>query len=309
MRCSARSFGSASSRRRARVLLRRAAARPGAGDGPHGDRAVLDAHEHLGREPTSARPSSSRKNRYGDGFSARSARYRSNGSRRSGTQPLAEHDLEGVAGADVLADALDPGLVLGARGICCRRPTSARAAGSASGGGRRGLREAATSASSARRRRVVARAQLRLGARRAARRPWRSRARGRRGCRWRARVREDEQRRRAGRGRRAARRAAARCSGRRRSRGSRRRRPRSGAARAPHGSARRGARVQVASGSSHVRGHPSRSGVHQSDDAAGWSRHARAARAEERVARPLLAADQRLEQEAERRLGAAWRTR
>ena len=49
IRCSARSFGSASSSASsARVLGRRRAARPGAGDRADGDRAALDAHEDLG---------------------------------------------------------------------------------------------------------------------------------------------------------------------------------------------------------------------------------------------------------------------
>ena len=45
---------------------------------------------------------------YGDGFSARSARYTSTGRARNGTrQPLRQHHLEDVAGADVFLRLLD----------------------------------------------------------------------------------------------------------------------------------------------------------------------------------------------------------
>ena len=89
--CSARSF----SEEAFDVTLRRLGR---ARDGAEARSPVLARDQALRDEPTSAIPLSSRRKRYGDGLTRRSARYTSSGDAAVGRCPLRRHALEHVAG-------------------------------------------------------------------------------------------------------------------------------------------------------------------------------------------------------------------
>ena len=92
------------------VVERRRAARSRAGDRSDRDASSATRTSNSGELPTSSTPSSTRWYMYGDGFSARSARYSDSDGKSCGTRMRAtEQRLKAIAGEDVLANALDVG--------------------------------------------------------------------------------------------------------------------------------------------------------------------------------------------------------
>ncbi len=99
--------------RQSAFFVRRSTSRSCPRNGSNGDSRVLYPHEHLRGRAHEAHPVELQKIQIGRGIQAAQSPVDVEGSRpQSDAESLAEHNLEGISGPDILTDPLHPLLVL-----------------------------------------------------------------------------------------------------------------------------------------------------------------------------------------------------